>query len=182
MVDAPQTLSKSAFAARRGVAVSAVSKWIARGRVSGAALTPDGRIVVAEAERQLGATLDLSRSLGKVKGGGDLDEMAAIKMERARRDLQRDREGDELRRGRYTLTEQSERAAKRGMSQYLLTVEQRAPELMELLGVDKRVGITVFRRWWRSLRQEEATAIRERAESLPEFVVDAPELEALHAA
>jgi len=57
-------LSKSAFAARRGVGSSAVANWIARDRLTGAALTADGRINVEEAERQLGVTLDASRSDG----------------------------------------------------------------------------------------------------------------------
>lgn len=46
--------SKSTFARHRGVSRQSVSKMIAAGRIGGAALTPDGRIVVAEADRQLG--------------------------------------------------------------------------------------------------------------------------------
>jgi hypothetical protein len=55
-------LSKSAFAARRNVDASTVSKWIARRKIYGAALTTDGRIDVVEAERQLEVTLDAKQS------------------------------------------------------------------------------------------------------------------------
>ncbi len=48
------TVSKSAFARHRGISRQSVGKMIEAGRIGGAALTRDGRIVVAEADRQLG--------------------------------------------------------------------------------------------------------------------------------
>jgi cold shock CspA family protein len=57
-----EALNKQAFADRRQVSASTISKWIKRGHLSGDALTPDGRINIAEAERQLAARLDFSRS------------------------------------------------------------------------------------------------------------------------
>lgn len=48
------TLSKAAYARHRGVSRQSVGKMIETGRIGGAALARDGRIVVAEADRQLG--------------------------------------------------------------------------------------------------------------------------------
>jgi hypothetical protein len=59
-----EVLSKSQFAARRGVGPNAVSTWIARRKLSGAALVGVGRgqrINVAEAERQLAVRIDPGR-------------------------------------------------------------------------------------------------------------------------
>lgn len=193
--DTPLTLSKSAFATRRGVGVSAVCNWIERGRLSGDALTPDGKINVAVAEEQLGGTLDVSRSLGKQAsverepgelqlGSGSLaplGEMAAIKLEQAKRQLQRDREDDLDRRGIYSLTAEMKRAQAREMSKFLTTVETRLPELAGLLdGKRGKEAVTIARRWWRGLRQSESDLAAGRAAGLPAFAVD--NAEARHAA
>ncbi|HEY3909472.1 MAG TPA: hypothetical protein VGM07_06235 [Stellaceae bacterium] len=52
-----ETITKGEFAQRAGRSPSAVSKWIAFGKIWGPAMTPDGRIVVEEAERQLAQSL-----------------------------------------------------------------------------------------------------------------------------
>jgi hypothetical protein len=46
----PEIISRAMFAARRSVKPKTVDRWIALGRISGKALTRDGKIVVAEAE------------------------------------------------------------------------------------------------------------------------------------
>src|SRR5712691_5729970 len=56
------TISKAAYAARLGISPSAVSKLIARGKLTEAALCEDGRINVAVAERQLHAALNVTAS------------------------------------------------------------------------------------------------------------------------
>src|SRR5260370_977590 len=55
-------LTKTEFATRREVTVSAVCKWIERGRICCAALTAGDRIVVIEAEAQLSQSLDHAKS------------------------------------------------------------------------------------------------------------------------
>jgi hypothetical protein len=56
--------TKSEFARRLGVRASAVSNYVARGQISGAALLSDGRINGPVAEDQLKLTVDLIRSRG----------------------------------------------------------------------------------------------------------------------
>src|SRR4051794_346179 len=51
-------ISKAAYARHRGVRPCTLSNWIKRNKIGGAALLPDGRIVVAEADRQLASTVD----------------------------------------------------------------------------------------------------------------------------
>lgn len=53
--------TKSEFAARIGKLPSAVSNYISRGKLTGLALTADGRINVEEALQQLGANVDPGR-------------------------------------------------------------------------------------------------------------------------
>ncbi len=67
----PLVMSKSAFAARCGVATSAVSNWISRGKLSGTALTADGQIAVEEAERQLAQSIDPGRGAPRLGWAGD---------------------------------------------------------------------------------------------------------------
>jgi len=55
-------LSKAAFADRLGVSPSAVSKLIARGKLTDAALTDDGQVIVAVADRQLHAAINQTAS------------------------------------------------------------------------------------------------------------------------
>lgn len=186
----PLTLSKSAFAARRGVGSSTVSNWIARGRLTGKALVGKGaaaRINVEEAERQLGALLDQSRSAGAILSHAAAEEpappasakalapeiapLAAIKLEQAQRALQRDRESDLERRGVYVRAADMRREQARQLAQLITMIEQRLPELVALLGGGKPEIVTA-RRWWRSLRQTEAAAARETASPLPEFIAE----------
>ncbi len=55
-------LTKAAYAARLGVSPSAVSKLIARGKLTESALCDDGKINVAVADRQLHAVLNATAS------------------------------------------------------------------------------------------------------------------------
>jgi len=58
----PAPLTKAAYADRLGVSPSAVSKMIARGKLTESALCEDGRINVAVADRQLHAALNATAS------------------------------------------------------------------------------------------------------------------------
>src|SRR5207248_3731103 len=59
-----EILSKSEFAAKLGVNLSAVSNYIARGKLTAPALRPDGTVDLELAMRQLRTGLDLARSTG----------------------------------------------------------------------------------------------------------------------
>lgn len=180
-------LTKSEFAARHGRDPSVVSKWIARGLLSGAGLTADGRINVAEAERQLAARLDHSRSIGKLvaariaqpapvvrpAAAAALSEMEQLKLDGERRKARREIEEEEARRGRYVLADASDREQRREMMQFIGMIEQRLPDLVARLGGGK-AEIVMARQWFRSLRQEEALAAKARAAAAPEFDIDRP--------
>jgi len=58
----PAPLSRAAYAARLGVSPSAVSKLIARGKLTESAICDDGKINVAAADRQLHAALNQTAS------------------------------------------------------------------------------------------------------------------------
>jgi len=64
-----EIMTKIQFARHVGVKRSTVSSWIARRKLSGAALTADGRILVDEATRQLASRLDLAKSTGRAPSG-----------------------------------------------------------------------------------------------------------------
>jgi hypothetical protein len=58
-----ETLSKSAFALAIGKSAARVSQYIRAGKISGAALTADGKVVVAVAKQQLRERLDPAQRL-----------------------------------------------------------------------------------------------------------------------
>lgn len=65
-----RTMTKGAFATLVNRAPSAVSNWIASGKLTGAALEGDGRtavVVVAEALRQLGMKLDAGQQMAQAQ-------------------------------------------------------------------------------------------------------------------
>ncbi len=194
-------LSKSAAARHLGVRPNTLSTWIKRRHLSGTALTADGRIDIEEAERQLAARLDHSRSIGKVAAAaaeslsveqpGFLPapisatrEMAELKLKQARRLEQREQETDFERLGRYVLRREAERAQTRELQQFLAAVDQRLPELVDLVkAVDGKAAVVAARRWWHGLRRREAEAASARAASMQEFTADANSgIEVTHAA
>jgi len=65
-----ETVTKGEFARMVGRAPSAISNWIADGKLSGAALDGDGRsarVVVPEALRQLGMKLDVRQQMAQAR-------------------------------------------------------------------------------------------------------------------
>jgi hypothetical protein len=180
MADTLLIVSKSAFAALRGVGVSAVSKWIKRGRISGAALTADRRINVAEAERQLAATGDVARSVAAIVAAranaddAQSRDLLRAKVLAAQIDVERKRRQLAVETGRYMLTADARADWVREIAQFIATVEQRLPDLVAQLGGGQE-EILMARRWWRSLRASESAAAAERAQGLPEFIEDSGE-------
>jgi transposase len=176
----PLLLSKSAFAARRGVGSSTISNWIARGRLTGAALTADGQINVEEAERQLGSTLDLSRSEGAIavhreenaprSEGADgpaslREKLLALELERKRRTMAAEQ-------GVYIRADQVEAQMGRTLAQLIAAIENWIPDLVAELGGGAE-ELATARRSWRHFRERQADDADARALSLPEFVADA---------
>jgi hypothetical protein len=114
-------LSKSEYARARQVKACAVSNWIRRGKLSGAALV-DGRIDSEAADQQLGLTVDPVRQASRPKGdtptkpqspptASPVDFQASRDLLRARATMaavQAQRAWMELQhaKGRYMLTEE----------------------------------------------------------------------------
>lgn len=193
-------LTKSEFAQLRGVDKSAVSHWIRDGKLAGNALVGEGRaakIRVAEAQRQLGGSLDLGQQLAQGKrptassvAPDDEDaiplapaddhaaryqkakaDTAVLDAERARR-----RMAQEV--GVYTATEAAKDAWSKELAQLIQAVDQWWPDVAELiqqLASDgkplepKRVTVAL-RRAWRQFRLDRAELARSAAAGLPELV------------
>jgi hypothetical protein len=181
-MNSPSTLSKSAFAARHGIARSAVSKWISRGQLTGDALTRNGRVNVAVAERQLRALLDPARSQTAINGSDD-DAAGLIAAQRRQRieegeiRLRRLRAEENARRGRYTLTSDAERSLNRSLQQLVAAIENWLPDLIVQVGGDAE-ALAIARKSWRAFRERESAAAEARAKALAEFVSDPGEGEA----
>jgi hypothetical protein len=168
MVDA--ILSKSAFAVHRGVGTGAVSNWIARGKLSGAALTGDGRINVEEADRQLGITVDPGRgappapdaappgpeaddvttSLARVRLQGETLRVAAQERQKAREERE-----EALERGELLPAAEARRIWNAELDALLADIELFVLELPVKLG-QGREGIDIARREWREFRRRRA--------------------------
>lgn len=168
-------ISKSAFAARRGVSVSAVCKWIERKRIAGPALTADGRVVVDEAERQLGISLDVVRSeaASRIARAGDDDEpktlstreqILAVELEQKRRRL-------EVEKGVYVRADQVRAERGRALVQMIAAIDNWLPSLAIELGLDRETE-ALLRASWRRFRERQADAVTSEAEALPEILTD----------
>jgi hypothetical protein len=180
MPDTPLILiSKSAFAARRGVSVSAVSKWIERGRISGPALMADGRIDVAEAERQLTARLDHAKSgAARVAAwrAADPDALPSVGEQSVREqilavDLEQKRRRLDAEKGVYIRADQVRAERGRALAQMVAALDNWIPELVAELGLD-RDAIAKVRASWRRFRERQADALLAEAGALPELLPD----------
>lgn len=176
MVDAIQILSKTAFAAKRGVGVSTVSKWIERKRISGAALTEDGRINVVEAERQLGVNLDVMRSEGAravrvaavPEGSAELsirEQILSVDLEQKRRRL-------EAENGVYVRADQVRAERGRALSQMMAAIENWIPDVAAELALGAE-ALATMKASWRQFREHQADALVAEAKELPELLSDA---------
>lgn len=179
MVDTPTLImSKTAFAARRGVGVSTVSKWIERKRISGDALTADGRINVTIAEQQLGIRLDVVRSEGaraasQIAGGDEANEPAASVREKILEvELEQKRRRLEVERGVYVRADQVRAERGRALKQMIAAIDNWVGELPAELGLDQTQSAQI-RSAWRRFRERQADAALAQAQSLPELMTDA---------
>gem|GEM_PF-2490630 len=120
------TVTKGEFARMVGRAPSAISNWIADGKLSGAALAGEGRaarVVVPEALRQLGMKLDASQQLAQAHPvdtslgvgraptpgapGRAQERLAAAKAEREELALYQERASAKARDGHWLPTQQA---------------------------------------------------------------------------
>jgi hypothetical protein len=184
-MNSPSILSKSAFAARHGIARSTVSKWISRGQLTGDAITATGRIRIAVAEAQLCEQLDSARSQTAINGGGD-DAAGLIKRQREQRlaegaiRLRRLRREELAERGRYALASDVERERNRGIRQLVEALGNwLAVDVPLQLGLDDDARVAL-RQAWRKFCEREAGAAQARADAMPEFIGD-PDEEAAEA-
>jgi len=161
----PEILSKSAFAVRRGVGTGAVSNWIARGKLSGAALTADGQIAVEEAERQLAATIDPGRGAPvpppAPRGGTtpEADDQAAslarVRLRSETLKLEAQERQAAVERGEYVRAEEAGRLWAAELADLLAAIELFVLELPVKLG-QGRDGVDIARREWREFRRRRA--------------------------
>lgn len=86
MGDNPAVVSKAAYARHRRVARQSVDKMIKSGRIGTTALTADGDVVVAEADRMLGP---LASAADDEECGEDLPVLAVSKARKAHADAQK---------------------------------------------------------------------------------------------
>ena len=179
----PDVMTKSAFAAHRGVMTSAVSNWIARGKLSGPALTADGRIAVEEAERQLGRTVDPGRGappaptatprpVAGTEANEQVEQLAdlrlrseKLKLEKQERAAEEEKLAAAQRRGELMHVDEARRIWAAELDELLAAVEVFVVELPTALGLGRDAVDTARRAWrdFRRRRSEQAEAKVDRA-------------------
>src|SRR5579872_5324963 len=174
-------ITKSEFAAHRGVSRGAVSHWIRLKKLDGPALRPDGKIDVEAADRQLAARLSpvhaaSARARSGNAGAVAIDLAAAAQLLKARAviatvDAERKRRELMAERGKFMPTAEAEARWSKMLSDFLTDVEQSLSDLAQTLGLDREKTL-LLRRWWRNERAKAAAANRAAAEREAEFVED----------
>ncbi len=186
---AVEVVSKARFAALEGVGKSAVSNWIAEGKLNGDALVGAGRgamINVAVARQQLGRSLDPSQRLAQVTVSGRASgEFAAsaegesARYQRARADMaeidaRRARQREQADAGLYLLTADARAAWTRELAGLIQAIELWLPRAAEQLagatGASHRELTVVLRRAWRDFRQDRAEVAAHAAAEAPEII------------
>lgn len=157
----PDVISKSAYAARRGVATSAVSNWIARGKLTGAALTADGQINAEEADRQLGQTVDPGRgaqaATPRPAAAADpvVASLADVRLQREQLSLDQARRQAAIDAGELVRADDAKRAWAKELDDLISAVELFVTELPTKLGLG-REAVEQARREWREFRRRRA--------------------------
>lgn len=198
-----EVLSKSEFARRRGVSAAAVSQWIANGKLGGAALVGEGRaarILVEEAERQLGLTRDPGQQLAQAAlrptasaalplpapAPRSAEDDHAARYQKARADSaeidsERSRRRLAAEDGLYMVTADAAAAWAKELAEFLHAVEGWFPDLAVRLAamaaagqpMDAKSLTAALRRDWRALRQHRTDLARSARDALPELVPEA---------
>ncbi len=192
MNTAGDVVSKARFAELAGVGKSAVSNWIADGKLSGDALVGAGRgamINVTVARQQLGRTLDPSQRLAQATVAGRRGTEAAqaaedesARYQRARADLaeveaRRALQREQAEAGMYLLTADAKASWSRELAGLLQAIELWLPRVAEQLagetGADHRRLTVGLRRAWRSFRAERSEIATSAMAASPEIVTSA---------
>ena len=140
---------------------STISNWIARGKLSGAALTADGRIVVAEANRQLGRNLNpiASSSRRKVEPPSTL---AALRVRREKLAVERAEREAATERGQLIRANEAAAAWAQELAGLVQAIDLFVLDLPQKAGLDRDQAERV-RREWRAFRERQAMQAEERA-------------------
>jgi DNA-binding transcriptional regulator YdaS (Cro superfamily) len=201
------SVSKSAFAALRGVSPGRVSQWISEGKLSGPAIEGEGRnalINVAIACQQLGVTLDPVQSavngkqsaVGQAPAGDqqslepeaftDQRRMTKAKADQAEMAAERSRREFDAETGRYMHTAQAEVAWSKILGKLIAELEAAIPNLASdvaraLGSSDAKTATVALRNAFRAWRAKQAEAGAQELAALESFVADperdAPETE-----
>lgn len=202
-------VSKGEFAAMVQRGPSAVSNWIADGKLGGPALVGEGRrqrIRVDAALQQLGLSLDTGQQMAQARpllgrptasaappAGtvplGEVDELqlrqARAKTEIAEATARKGREDADLRRGRYMLADEARAELARRLSGLLAGVEtfhrDVARKIAEQTGASENEVRAVIRGEFRVWRERRAAQAEAQRAAEPELIRDAESEEGLEA-
>lgn len=196
------SVTKSNFAALRGVSPGRVSQWIAEGKIHGPAIEGEGRsarIVYATACEQLGVMLDPVQAVvngqqasipldaqpsagpAPAEAFSDQRRLAKIKADQAEMAYERERREFDAETGRYMLTAQAEAAWSKILGKLIAELEAAIPTLAgdvarALGSTDAKAATAALRTSFRVWRTKQAEAGAQELTALEAFVAD-PERE-----
>ena len=181
-------MTKSQYAAYRGVRPSSVSNWLKSGRLSQRSLVGHGygaRIKVAEADKELAANQDLRSTLAPSPAGGngvapaiDPDDPARryqiAKAEQAEHDSELSRRKLKAQDGTYVFAEQARSAWTKELAAFARELEAWLPDLAQELAAapseDRGVVLARLRKSLRRFRTRVSEQAGVAAADEPELV------------
>lgn len=191
------SVTKTQFAALRGVTPGRVTQWITEGKIHGPALDGVGRsarIVVAIACEQLGVTLDpvqavangqqasLPVELGPVAAAqseafNDQRRFARIKADQAEMAFEREKRNFDAEIGRYMLADYAEAVWSKSFGKVIAELEAALPTMAmdmarQLPGVDPKQMTILLRNAFRSWRTKQAELAALNAEAEEPYMAD----------
>jgi len=204
-----QTVTKSAFANLIGVTPGRVSQYISEGKLSGPAIDGEGpraRIVVEEAYKQLGRSLDPGQLLGRANPSllsslplsppadapsvsaqnrpqTDNEVYARARADSAVMSAEKQRRDMALELGIYMLTEGAEAQFAKLAADFLLNFEMMLPDMAaaaaQACGVqDVKAATIALKKKFREWRDDQAAQAAKVYASLPKFLPDPAAAEA----
>jgi hypothetical protein len=184
--DDDEFVGKGEFAQRIDRTAARVSQYIAEGKLSAPALTPDGRVNVRLGKLQLASVLDPSQQVAQTKPilpgstAGETAENAGLlkaRRENAELDAETKRRKLNAEKGIYSLTADAERAVKSELAEAFVAIDAWISEEGKALalehGLDERRVVIHMRAAFKAFRAKQAASRRDAAAGLPEFVPEA---------